>query len=356
MGIPADFTARLELKVAQQLKSQRVGYLLGAGSSYLNGAGFPLASQLWDRIRAFIGDVTVRDEIQAKLDSGAMGIEHALDLLDEGLPQESPHRRVVTNAIAGVFRPIRPPLENHVQFLRRLAARSEPHLKIFNLNYDPLVEWSAEQAHIRLLDGFCGNEHAYFAPEAFEERIGRIRGSYKAKQFDETTKPIQLLKLHGSIGWCECSGRGIRRCLDWYECSIGNSSSCPFATVSSPQTKILMIPPQRRKASDTMSAPYAALWSTFRGALGQDAAPLHRLACLGYGFGDEHVNTVIEAALARTDFTLLAFARAVSDEAWSRWSVKKNAVIVTESRSSLNGERGAGHLNLWDFARIVQEV
>ena len=34
-----DFTVELEAKVAQQLKSQRVGYLLGAVSSYLNECG-----------------------------------------------------------------------------------------------------------------------------------------------------------------------------------------------------------------------------------------------------------------------------------------------------------------------------
>ncbi len=35
MVVPSDFTSELEAKVAQQLKAQRVGYLLGAGSSYL---------------------------------------------------------------------------------------------------------------------------------------------------------------------------------------------------------------------------------------------------------------------------------------------------------------------------------
>jgi hypothetical protein len=37
MVAASDFTTELEAKVAQQLKSQRVGYLLGAGSSYLDG-------------------------------------------------------------------------------------------------------------------------------------------------------------------------------------------------------------------------------------------------------------------------------------------------------------------------------
>jgi hypothetical protein len=98
-----DFRARLEAKVAEQLKAQRVGYLLGTGSSYLNGAGYPLAVGLWDQIKDRILDTGKRSEIQAKLDAGAKGIEHALDLLDEGLPQEGPHRYLVTTAIAEVF-------------------------------------------------------------------------------------------------------------------------------------------------------------------------------------------------------------------------------------------------------------
>ena len=57
MVAASDFTKDLEAKVAQQLKSQRVGFLLGAGSSFLNGNGYPLAFELWDLISASITDV-----------------------------------------------------------------------------------------------------------------------------------------------------------------------------------------------------------------------------------------------------------------------------------------------------------
>jgi len=42
------FLDDLEKKVLKQLKSQRIGFLLGAGSSYLDGAGYPLMCNLWD--------------------------------------------------------------------------------------------------------------------------------------------------------------------------------------------------------------------------------------------------------------------------------------------------------------------
>src|SRR4029077_18702596 len=112
-------------------------------------------------------------------------------------------------------------------------------------------------------------------------------------------------------------------------------------------------PPQRRKANDTMTPPYSSLWSAFRGTLGQNAVPINRLACFGYGFLDEHVNTIIEDALARTDFSVLIFTKELADSAWIRWSSKTNVVVVTESRCAIRGEIGPGHVDLWSFERLV---
>lgn len=342
MKATSDFRARLEAKVNEQLGAQRVGYLLGAGSSYLNGSGYPLAFDLWNRIKDGITDAERRAEIQSVLDTRGLGIEDALDQLDNGQVIEGPHRHLVTNAIAQLFQPMLPNLDVHTAFVKRLAEKGSPAIKVFTLNYDPLIERAAEAARVRLCDGFAGHERAYFDSAMFEERIGRIRGSHKGRQFDETTRPVHLLKLHGSLGWYECSSTGVRRGA--------------FASAIPNTTKRLMVPPQRRKASDTMTPPYATLWSVFRGALGQDAVPLNRLACFGYGFLDEHVNAVIEGALARSDFSVLIFTKALSDSAWARWSGKTNTVVVTEARCSIKGEVGTGHADLWNFEKLASKV
>ncbi|MGQ0528635.1 MAG: SIR2 family protein [Panacagrimonas sp.] len=342
MAAPSEFIAELEAKVAQQLHSQRVGYLLGAGSSYLNGHGYPLAFELWDLIKPSITDTARRDHIQAKLDGGANGIEQALDLLDDGGASDTPYRHLVTAALAELLMSKRPSLDSHIEFTRRIAQRADPHVKVFSLNYDPLIERAAASARVRVVDGFLGAEHGYFDASVFEERIGLIRGTHKGRQFDETVRPIHLLKLHGSLGWYECPNNGVRRC----SFEIGPPSS----------GKRLMVPPQRRKANDTMLPPYAALWSAFRGCLGHNAAPINRLVCIGYGFADEHVNAVIEAALARTDFTVLIFAKVLSTSAWARWGSKANAIVVTESQCSLKGLIGQGHPDLWSFERLSKEV
>ena len=337
----AAFTQELEAKVAQQLAGQRVGYLLGAGASYLDGNGYPLAFQLWDKIKDSI-EATERAAIQAKLDGGANGIEHALDLLDDGGATDTPYRHLVTTAVADLFLPMSPPLDTYRTFVTRLSHRADPFVRIFSLNYDPLIERAAEFSRVRLLDGFVGAEHCYFEPAVFEERIGRIRGNFRTKQFDETVKPLHLLKLHGSLGWYECPTNGVRRCA--------------YGIANPATTRRMMIPPQRRKATDTMMMPYSALWSTFRGCLAHNQTPLNRLVCIGYGFADEHVNAVIEAALARTDFTLVILTKALADPAWNRWSVKNNVVVVTEGRCSLKGTVGVGHADLWKWERICTEV
>lgn len=342
MTVESGLIKNIEIKVTEQLRGQRVGYLLGAGSSYLSNTGYPLAHELWGLIKDRITHLKQRDEIQAKLDGGATSLEHALDLLDDGGAKDTPYRHTVISAIADLFLSKQPTLNVHEVFLGRLIQRDDPFVNIFSLNYDPLLERAAENSGVRLIDGFIGFEHAFFDPNVFEERIGRIRGTHRGRQFDETVKPIRLFKLHGSLGWYECQQLGIRRCSYSLEPPSG--------------TKRLMIPPQRRKANDTMLPPYSALWSAFRGCLGHYANPINRLACFGYAFSDEHVNSVIEAALARKDFTLLIFTKELSDVAWHRWSEKNNVIIVTETRCSLKGNISLGHPYLWCFENIATEV
>lgn len=343
MSDTSDFHSELEHAVREQLRSQRVGYLLGAGSSYLGGNGYPLAAELWDCIAKSL-DEHARADIQKKLDGGATGIEEALDQLDDGGATETEHRREVTKAIAEDFRSrcLNHALDAHIRFVQRLAGRSDRPICVYSLNYDSLVEHAADQARVRLTDGFLGTEHAFFDGSSFGEAPYLARGTHKGRQLDPARRPIQLLKLHGSLGWYEDEHKVARRCA--------HSASPPEGS------RLLMVPPQRRKAAETTHAPYSALWSRFRGSLAHDERPLNRLACFGYGFADHHVNEVIEPALARSDFTLLIFAKFLTDEAWQRWSPHKNSIVITEDRCSLYGTTGPGHADLWDFQRIAKEV
>lgn len=336
-----DFQKKLEQKVRKQLSSQSVGYLLGAGSSYLNGNGYPLMTNLWDLIRENIPS-PVQTEIQSKLDEGADGIEATLDLLDDGGINDTPHRHLVIQAIAEHFCGLTPSLDIHAAFLKRISKRSDEVIPLFNLNYDPLFERAAELSRLRLIDGFIGAENAYYDSNTFQQRIGVARRSWRGRQFSIIQGNIHLYKLHGSLGWYESQSKGVRR--------------CGFNLYIPQDAKRLMIPPQRRKATDTMSIPYSSLWSELRAFIRHGPYLINRLVSIGYGMRDEHVNDVIENGLVRTDLTLMIFACDLKDDVFIRWSKKKNVIIVTNNRSSLNGEIGPGHPSLWDFEQLSKEV
>lgn len=337
-----NFIIRLEKKIRQQLKGKRIAYLLGAGASYLDGNGYPLAAQLWEQIRENVHNPE-RSDIQTKLEEGAEGLEKALDLLDDGGATDTPHRHCVTDAISGHFSTLRPSLDIHAEFVRRLSHRTEEATPIFSLNYDPLLERAAERDKFRLIDGFVGWERAYFEPSIFQKRFGFIQRNLRAlPYFRPDTGTINLFKLHGSVGWYECPVLGVRR----------GGFDVPIPS----DTKRLMIPPQHRKATDTMAPPYSSLWSEFRGAVGNGPTLINRLALIGYGMQDEHVNAVIENGLGRSNFTLMVFAKNLLPEVFRRWSQQDNTIIITNDCCSLYGEIGPGHPEFWKFEYLSSEV
>ena len=176
----------------------------------------------------------------------------------------------------------------------------------------------------------------------YQQRLGVVRRTWRGRQFSIVPGNIHHYKLHGSLGWYDSQSKGVRR--------------CGFDLPIPAETKRLMIPPQRRKATDTMSIPYSSLWSEFRAFIRHGPHLINRLVSMGYGMRDEHVNDVIENGLARSDLTLMIFARDLIDDVFNRWSPKQNVIIVTNNRCSLNSEVGPGHPSLWDFEQLSKEV
>ena len=327
--------------VDQHLKGQRVGFLLGAGSSFLGGEEFPLASDFWTLIQ---DDLTNSEKasIQEKLDQGARDLEHALDLLDSGDPHDLPMRHNVAKIIGDKFRNIRPPIEIHRKFVNAISKRREYAVPIFSLNYDPLLEIASDYEEVYLFDGFVGYEYAFFHSIAFQQIVG-IPTFHKGRPSIEKVRGvIYLYKLHGSLGWFKSSDSKPRR--------------YPFYQSPPDDVVPLMIPPQYRKAQDTGTPPYSNIWSEFRAKLIHGPNLVNRLFTLGYGMRDEHVNAVIETALGRTDFTLIILTKNLDAEVFSRWSRKQKVIIVTEDKVSIYGNAYESTEDLWSFESFVERM
>lgn len=307
----------------------------------MGGAGYPLSYNIWDRIKEHI-DEKERIEIQEKLDmEGTKGLEHALDILDPGGPEPTPHRAMVTDAIAQVFSEITPPLDSHIAFLNSISKRSDDFIPIFTLNYDPLIELAADNKKLFMVDGFSGFYEAFFNQNNFDRVPSLYNNIPKGRILRGLKGILHLYKLHGSVGWFSFEDRIVRLNISYEKRD---------------HWQRLMIPPQYRKAAETITQPYSSLWTRFRAWLIFGPRPLNRLVCIGYGMRDQHVNDVLDNATARSDFTLLIFAKKIDDVSFRTWGGRGNTIIVTESRCSLYGQEGPGHTSGWDFRTICGEV
>jgi hypothetical protein len=195
----------------------------------------------------------------------------------------------------------------HLAFLSKLVARDSNlgRAHLFTLNYDTLFEQALELLGIQYFDGFTGRAEARFDPSVYGLDIyypGEIAEG-RVRRFD---KFLHFYKLHGSIHW-QVRGDELRaRHPDLHDFSAyrtldaaGKAGKFKELTDDLPAVGIL---PTANKFAQTLTMPFAHLFRSFQIRLG---APQTFLLVLGYGFGDEHVNHIIEAALMNPSLVML---------------------------------------------------
>ena len=196
----------------------------------------------------------------------------------------------------------------HLSFLSKLMARDSNlgRTHLFTLNYDTLFEQAIELLGIQYFDGFTGRANAHFDPSVYgldiyypgELSEGRVR------RFD---KFLHFYKLHGSIHWRSKDNEIFAQHgnLEKYASYQGENldkakllKKRDFA----PDYKDFGILPTSNKFVQTLDMPYSHLFRAFQARL---SAPQTFLMVLGYGFGDEHVNRIIETALMNPALIML---------------------------------------------------
>lgn len=180
-----------------------------------------------------------------------------------------------------------------VNFLMSFASRAgtRERLNLFTTNYDRYIEAGSDVAGLRLMDRFVGTLAPVFRASRldidFHYNPPGIRGEPRYLE-----GVARFTKLHGSIDWVDCMG-AIRR----IGLPFGAQDVDPFLNTSGPMNvdaKQLMIYPNAAKDRETAYYPYVEL---FRDLATTICRPNSTLFCYGYGFGDEHINRVIEDML-----------------------------------------------------------
>lgn len=190
-----------------------------------------------------------------------------------------------------------------LSFTSRAASRER--LNIFTTNYDRFIELAADATGVLLLDRFKGKIQPVF-------RNTRLELDYHYNPPGIRGEPryvegvARITKLHGSIDWKFQNKKIIRSLLPF-----GAKSDHP--EISKEVSEKVVIYPNSSKDIETAFYPYAELFRDFSSAICQ---PNSVIITYGYGFGDSHINRVIEDMLTipSTHLVVIAWDRDCSND------------------------------------------
>jgi hypothetical protein len=203
------------------------------------------------------------------------------------------------------------------------------------LNYDTLVEDALALERLPFSDGLDGGVTGWWSPSTFE-RAG-LAG--------------RVLKLHGSINWCEFPGDPLPR-------RVGNSLQ-----VARANERRILIWPASTKYRETQLDPFAQLAERSRQVLRPRRGSQCVLIVCGYGFGDSHINLEINRALRESEgrLTVVAFTSenvpSGQLKMWNEDSSVHEQVLVFAKRGFFHGREVAPaitDLPWWKFENIAR--
>ena len=160
-----------------------------------------------------------------------------------------------------------------------------PKVSIFTTNYDLFNEKALEDNNIIYTTGFRLGLTKKFDINQFKYRQVDDTDRYKDR-WQPISNEANLYKLHGSINW-KTSPEGEL-------CQVEDK----------PDSEAVVIYPTMLKHRETAQAPYSELFREFANTLQRKNTTL---IVMGYGFPDEHINTIISQNLKNQDFTLIVF-------------------------------------------------
>jgi len=256
----------------------------------------------------------------AQLRSAADQIKQAISgAIDKKIKIET-HRAFV----AAVHRPLR---------VGKTAASSVVDYLV--LNYDTIIENSLALERIPFSDGMNGG----------------ATGWWSAETFDRDNMAARVLKLHGSVNWCEVAGDPLpRRIASGLE-------------IQDMQDRQILIWPASTKYRETQLDPFAQLADRARRVMRPSRGSQRVLVICGYSFSDSHINIEIDRALRESagDLTVIAFS---SDDTpmgklkeWYQAPEIREQVLIFAKRGFYHGdiaEESAHDLPWWKFENVVR--
>jgi len=226
--------------------------------------------------------------------------------------------------IKAIHRPLRPGKSTSIKPVDYLV-----------LNYDTLIEDALALEKLTYADGMGGGITAWWNEDTFQD------GGVAAR----------VLKLHGSINWCELPDDPLPR-------RISEKLNLPES-----KNRSILIWPASTKYRETQIDPFAQLSNLSRTILRPKPGSQTVLTVCGYRFSDSHINLEIDRALRESAdrLTIVAFT---SDEKpkgllkkWNEDPAVQNQVRIYAKNGFFHGsgsEVSAVELPWWKFETFTR--
>ncbi|HWF60582.1 MAG TPA: SIR2 family protein [Nitrospira sp.] len=203
------------------------------------------------------------------------------------------------------------------------------------LNYDTVIEDALALERVPFADGIDGG----------------VTGWWNPKTFDRDGLAARVLKLHGSINWCEVAGDPLPRRI------------APTLRVSGSQNRGILIYPASTKYRETQLDPFAQLSDQARRVMRPIRGSQRVLVICGYSFSDAHINIEIDRALRESagDLTVIAFSSENEPmgqlKTWNQSAEIREQVLIFAKRGFFHGdtaEPSSYDLPWWKFENVVR--
>lgn len=223
------------------------------------------------------------------------------------------------------------------EYLQRFNIRKQG-MTVITTNYDRLIEYACEMNDIIADTLFTGNYIARYKPEQskFTACSGVQKKSSKVKI--EYFPKVTILKPHGCLSWHLFNGE-------------------PYSLPNYPVDDSLIITPGLNKYRAGYSVPF----DTHRERANSEIDKAQRYIIIGYGFGDDHLETHLiqqlhmgKPALIFT-YSLSEKAKKIAKEnkgvtAFCHANSCDTEMVTSKEKTILSG------INLWDLREMIKEV
>jgi len=364
---PEELKKEVEPWLSAIFQSEHLSLLAGSGLTTAVSFAAGFTSQQMDRLtlkNSLSEDIkTKADETAKKMNRGEANIEDdiriALELINGLKIIDDPrHTELETELNSNLLTFIKGILKTERDFLTKLEndktegifafnllksfilsftsrAASRDRLNLFTTNYDRFIELACDETGVLLLDRFKGKIQPIF-------RNTRLELDYHYNPPGIRGEPryvavvARITKLHDSMDW-----------------RFSDYKIHPDIPVKI--TEQVVIYPNSSKDIETAFYPYAELFRDFSSAICQ---PNSVLITYGYGFGDSHINRVIEDMLTIPSTHLVVIAwdvnSAIVEQPVNFGASRERLVRFLQNKNSaqctlLIGEHFADLKNLVEF-------